>query len=111
MRGASPSAARSTESTRELNSMLAGRSMNCRVFSTSRLACHRTIAATGKEAAERIASLTQESADRLRAENAASSNAITERTGETLDAISLRAEETAKAMKMVENRLQSTAMA
>ncbi len=54
--------------------------------------------------------MTQDSTERLRAENAALVNAITERTGETLNAISLRAEETAKAMKMVENRLQSTAL-
>lgn len=99
------------ESTRELNSMLAGRSMELsRLLDEQARPVIEQYAATGKEAAERIASLTQESADRLRAENAALINAITERTGETLDAISLRAEETAKAMKMVENRLQSTAM-
>ncbi len=99
------------ESTRELNSMLAGRSIELsRLLDEQARPVIEQYAATGKEAAERIATLTQESADRLRAENAALINAITERTGETLDAISMRAEETAKAMKMVENRLQSTAM-
>ncbi len=98
------------EKTRELNSMLSGRSAELsRLIDEEARPLVEQYAATGKETAERITAVTQESADRLRAESASLINSLTARTGETLNAIAGRAEETAKAMKMVENRLQSTA--
>jgi ElaB/YqjD/DUF883 family membrane-anchored ribosome-binding protein len=99
------------DSTRELNSMLAGRSAELsRLIDEKARPVIDQYAATGKEAADRISEVARESAERLRAENATLLESLTARTGETLNAISNRAEETAKAMKMVENRLQSTAL-
>jgi hypothetical protein len=99
------------DSTRELNSMLAGRSAELtRLIEEKARPIIDQYAATGREAAERISDVAGQAAERLRAENATLIDSLTARTGETVDAISSRAEETAKAMKMVENRLQSTAM-